>query len=345
MFLQGNVGGAERITVLLGKILSTKFDVRFYVINTSGLEVLNFIPKIYSTTIIDVHGQFELISKLYKSIKTEKPDVVFSSIMPVNQKVLLLSHLFKRTYFIVRNDNYLYTLRDSRKLALSITYRFADAIIAQTEEMQAELITEGHLNPNKIKVLHNPIDTDLIDTLKENFNPYENFNGIKFVASGRFHKDKGFDVLVKAYNLVHKEIPNSKLFIIGRINDDEYSKSVKTLIMELGLQDYVECLGFQNNPYPYIRFADCFVLSSRNEGLPNVLIEAQYLNKPSVATTCIPIIERIIKDGVNGYTAKVEDTISLADAMVKAVNLHSIKPIYQPATKNDIISLFSKYEK
>lgn len=345
MFLQGNVGGAERITVLLGKILSTKFDVRFYVINTSGLEVLNFIPKTYSTTIIDVHGQLELISKLYKSIRTEKPNVVFSSIMPVNQKILLLSRLFKRTYFIVRNDNYLYTLRDSRKLTLSITYRFADTIIAQTEEMQAELITEGHLNPNKIKVLHNPIDTDLIDTLKEKFNPYENFNGIKFVASGRFHKDKGFDVLVNAYNLVHKEIPNSKLFIIGRINDDEYSKSVKALIMELGLQNYVECLGFQNNPYPYIRFADCFVLSSRNEGLPNVLIEAQYLNKPSVATTCIPIIERIIKDGVNGYTAKVEDTTSLADAMVKAVNLHSIKSIYQPATKNDIISLFSKYEK
>lgn len=63
------------------------------------------------------------------------------------------------------------------------------------------------------------------------------------------------------------------------------------------MSDCVFCVGFKNNPYVYMKHADCFVLSSRNEGLPNVMIEALYLGTPVAAYKCIPVIERIVDEG------------------------------------------------
>ena len=110
--------------------------------------------------------------------------------------------------------------------------------------------------------------------------------------------------------------------------------------MNLQLTDKVHCVGFKDNPYIYVKHADCFVLSSRNEGLPNVLIEALYLGTPSAATTCIPIIERIIENGETGYLAESENPESLAKAMINASALGRIKSTYKSATINDFTNLF-----
>ena len=74
--------------------------------------------------------------------------------------------------------------------------------------------------------------------------------------------------------------------------------------------------------------ADCYVLSSRNEGLPNVMIEALYLGTPVAAMKCIPVIERIISEGKTGYLAEKENIDSLADAMIKACRLGKVQTTY-----------------
>ena len=71
--------------------------------------------------------------------------------MPNNQRILILSPFISRCKFIVRNDNYLFTLPRIKKAALSISYRFADLIVAQTEEMRDEFLAIG-LDRKKIKV-------------------------------------------------------------------------------------------------------------------------------------------------------------------------------------------------
>ena len=60
------------------------------------------------------------------------------------------------------------------------------------------------------------------------------------------------------------------------------------------------------------------------EGLPNVVLEAMYLDKPVAATTCVPIIDNLIKDGINGYKVKPDDANSLAQAMQKAAKLTNV---------------------
>jgi glycosyltransferase involved in cell wall biosynthesis len=106
------------------------------------------------------------------------------------------------------------------------------------------------------------------------------------------------------------------------------------------IEGKVHCVGYQKNPYPYIKYADCFVLSSRWEGLPNVLIEALHLGTPVAAFRCIPIIERIIDNRGNGFTAEKENVTSLAQAMSKSVDLGRIHSSYKSSQIEDFTKLF-----
>lgn len=115
----------------------------------------------------------------------------------------------------------------------------------------------------------------------------------------------------------------------------DYYNEVKQLIEKHGLQDSVKCVGFQNNPYVYIKYADCFVLSSRWEGLPNVMIESLYLGTPVAAFKCIPVIGRIVTDGADGYLAEKENVESLAKAMMKASELGRVMSVYKSASMED----------
>lgn len=346
-FIQNGVGGAERMTVNIAKLLdSNSFDLTFckicFPFATQNGRIDDFIPKGVKLTNIFWNSQTGFIRQLYKMIKITKPDVVFASTMPYNQRLMLLKPLFPQVKFVIRNDNYLFTLSKIKKLALKYTYRNASLIVAQTEEMRDEFIDLG-LNPDKIKVLHNFIDTDLISCKANEENPFHDNNEIRFVAVGRFARQKGYDLLIDAFKLVCQRLNNAHLYIIGDNNKWEGNVYPDLLeqIKQNGLVDKVHFTGYTDNPYKYIKNASAFVLSSRYEGLPNVLIEAQFLNIPSAAFACIPIIKRMIKDGENGYIAKAENPASLADAMIKAIDLKNVEEIYKPSSKEDFISLFN----
>ena len=115
---------------------------------------------------------------------------------------------------------------------------------------------------------------------------------------------------------------------------------MKDIVAGANLDNYLHIVGFDPNPYKWIYNCDCFVLPSRLEGLPNALVEAMYLKKPVVATTCIEIIKRMVEDGYNGYLVPSEDTDAMADAMVKALNLKNFTMTYSPSKPEDFIRLF-----
>ena len=88
--------------------------------------------------------------------------------------------------------------------------------------------------------------------------------------------------------------------------------------------------------------ADCFVLSSRNEGLPNVMIEALYLGTPVAAFKCIPVIERIVSEGRTGYLASKENVEELAAAMEKEVTLGRIETTYNANSEEKFRKIFAE---
>ena len=99
-------------------------------------------------------------------------------------------------------------------------------------------------------------------------------------------------------------------------------------------------VGYDSNPYRWLKYADCYVMPSRFEGLPNSLIDAMYLGRPVVATRCIPVIDRIVKNGYNGIVVESENVNALAEGMKNAPSLKDYDMTYHPATCEDFISLF-----
>lgn len=328
MFLQSEVGGAERVTVTIGKNLdAVAFDVHFYAAGPWDCKIADFIPKNLYCGHLKYKNPFRLLFAFYKTIRTESPDIVFASTMYISTKLLLLSLFFKKTKFIIRCENNLYTFSKKQQLMIRLLYRRAEKIIAQTDEMRTELITRALLPERKIITIQNPLDCKSIDSLAEKRTPFVENDKIFYVASGRFAPEKGFDILVQAFAQVIKKINNAELFIVGRISgpSEKFYSRIKEQIKSLGLSKKVHCVGYQKNPYVYVKNANCFVLSSRSEGLPNAMIEALYLETPVAATTCIPAIERIVENGKTGFLAIPENIESLAQAMINAVSLGRVK--------------------
>lgn len=345
-FLQDGVGGAERISVLLGKSLpKEQYDVTFCLVERgSETSIRDFIPTGYRIIAVPNIGPLKMMWQLFNVIRKEHPHVVFSSVMYLNTKILPFHEVFPSIRFVVRCENYLYTFNKKQHRRIRLTYRKADAIIAQTQEMADELIEQMNIGKDKVFVMQNPVDTKLIDRLvKEGGNPYPNNGKKHFVASGRFAYQKGFDMLLKAFIKVHQQRQDVDLYIIGDYNydDGKIHSELTKLSKEDGVEGLVHCVGYQKNPYPYIKFADSFVLSSRWEGLPNVLIEALYLGTPVAAFKCIPVVERIVENGVSGYLASKEKVEELATAMLNALLLGRITSSYKSSDIGDFVRVLN----
>lgn len=346
-FILDGIGGAERVMVNLAKILSADgFNIHFVIIHKgsySRQSIAKLIKDDFPYSWINYKGQLSFMRDLYVAIKKFDPDIVFASAMHINQRLLFMSPLFLKTKFIVRNDNYLYTLPKYKQLTLKYTYRLADRIIGQTKEMGEELI-KIELDPKKIKVIKNPIDADLIEQKIKEPNPFVEYKEKKiFMGCGRLSFQKGFDLLVQAFAIVNNKIPNSLLFILGNTDygEGKVYHQLLNLVKEHDLQNNVFFTGHVDNPYKYIKNADVFVLSSRWEGLPNVLLESEYIGTPMAAFRCIPVIERMIKEGCTGYTAQAENIESLAEAMIKCSSLGHYKNNDTSADSKEWLAAFT----
>jgi len=344
IFIQNGLGGAERVQIEIAKmLLDDGWDVEFCTISFGGENRINkFYPSKVRQSEIIAKSQIGLLKNIYFKIKETRPNVVFASAMHLNQRILMLSPFFRGIRFVVRNENYFYTIPSLKRLTLALVYKKADVVISQTEEMEDELVSIG-IKKNKIHTIYNPIDECTIRKKAGESSPFPIDDKVRYVAVGRFAYQKGFDILIDAYALVSKKIPNSELFLIGDTSHDNgrVFGLLKQMVEEYRLSEKVFFTGFKENPYPYVRNCTVFVLSSRYEGLPNALIEALFLGRPCAAISCIPIISRIISDGENGYLASPENSYELADAMLKASNLTEIKNTYKPGAKEEFVSLFN----
>jgi glycosyltransferase involved in cell wall biosynthesis len=132
------------------------------------------------------------------------------------------------------------------------------------------------------------------------------------LAVGRLTKQKDFPTLIRSFAQVRQNVP-ARLLILGEgVDRDE----LEALVRQLGLQDDVSLPGFVDNPYAYMHRAGLFVLSSRWEGLPTVLIEALYCGRPVIATDCPSGPREILANGRFGALVPVGDVEALSRAIV-----------------------------
>ncbi|EWH14026.1 group 1 glycosyl transferase [Cellulophaga geojensis KL-A] len=130
-----------------------------------------------------------------------------------------------------------------------------------------------------------------------------NFNSAKIniVSVGRLVNHKAFELAIGAINNLISNGHNVHLYIVGEGVERNF---LENEIKRLKLTNHCTLLGFQNNPYPFIKKCDIYLQTSRIEGLGRTIIEAALLCKP-IVTTNFPTAFSILQDNITGLIAEM----------------------------------------
>ncbi|SDL41273.1 glycosyltransferase [Chryseobacterium taihuense] len=328
-------GGAERIVTTIANHLSRDFfDPKILLLRKQG-GYLDLLKK--DVEIIDIkterirHSLKPILKEIYK----RKPDIVFSGFGEVNAYLSLFIKLFPNTKFIARETNVV-SEHVTRK-EIRFFYKFYNnyhQIIAQSDDMMNDLTGNFDVKRSKIVKINNPVDFDFINSKLAISNKPESFryNYKNVVAIGNLSSRKGFDNLLKVFSRLKNE--NILLHILGDGRDKEMLHQMKDF---LGLK-HVIFHGRQENPYQYLKFADLFILSSRYEGFPNVLLEAGACGTYALANNCPGGINEIIQNGINGEVSDIDNHEEFSQMILQVLH----REHDTDAIKNCIKSRFSK---
>ncbi|WP_201556109.1 glycosyltransferase [Psychrobacter sp. 72-O-c] len=284
--LQG--GGAERVVLTLGQ--------GFYELGYE-VHILRFKPRVeYDLNPNLIYHMLKF--KHYKLIpELDRREKFFARALDnyitkkIGQPDLILSNLDRSdsVFSYSRLPNIIYTIHNT----LSLLYKFHDIdnnqsklnfaniyskhpCLCVSDGVQKDFIKSfGDITPTT--AVHNPIDRDHIKKLADAFIPeYQNY----IIHVGSFKKAKRHDVLLNAYAQTDQSMP---LLLLGK---GKYRRDIEQLVIALNLEDKVVFLGFQENPFPFIKHAQFKVLTSDWEGCPLVIPEALAIGTPVISTNC-----------------------------------------------------------
>jgi glycosyltransferase involved in cell wall biosynthesis len=199
-------------------------------------------------------------------------------------------------------------------------YPKADSVIAVSKGVADDLAKVTKMPRRRVQVIFNPVITHEVEAkVKEKLDHpwFNNGNDIPVVlAIGRLTAQKDFNTLIEAFAKVRQKY-EVRLLILG---EGEERPKLENSVKEHNLEEDVMLPGFVPNPYQYLAQAALFVLSSRWEGLPTVLIEALYCKTQIIATDCPSGPREILNNGLYGDLVPVGSAAVMAQAIESGLN-------------------------
>jgi glycosyltransferase involved in cell wall biosynthesis len=321
-------GGAERaMAKLAGGIAERGYDVDLVLSRAEG-HYLAEVPDTVRIVDLDASRVLASIPGLIRYLRRERPVAMLTSMNYVNVVGIWAKALARvDTRLVVNEQNALsleaaHSPRRRHRLMPRLIGRFypwADRIVSVARGTADDLARTTGLPRGRIEVVHNPIVTPELKELAEApvdhpwFRPGE---PPVVLSVGRLSRQKDFGTLLRAFARVRDRRP-ARLVILG---EGPERGSLESLISELGLLEVATLPGWIANPYPWMANAGAYVLSSRWEGLPSVLIEALYCGVPIVATDCLSGPREILDEGAHGLLVKVGDVDALARGIESALD-------------------------
>ena len=313
-------GGAEKVLVtFLNNLLKDKYEIDLLLNLYSGKylpEVPDWINVLYlnkgemitTNRLQDIPTKaFRVIyqrvlktfpSLLYQFIlKGKKYDIEFAAIHGFRDEILNSPVTSSKKLIWIHNDLkktelYNYTAEEFQKF-----FGF-DKIMVISEKIQHDFenLAKTEQDKNKIVRIYNPLDTEEIIAKSEVESWKSEDESPVFISVGTVFPQKGFDRLLKVHRRLLDEGFDHKIQILGDGYDFE---NIKKLQQDLGITETSALFGFTDNPYPFIRNSDFYILSSRYEGFPTVLFEAITLKKKIIATD-VSGVREMLEDGKLG---------------------------------------------
>lgn len=262
---------------------------------------------------------------LYRFVlKNKKYDVEIAAIHGMYRELLSSPQKDSKKIIWIQND--IFNLKEYTPEVIRQLFRF-DRILVISNKLKEEMQKSAKNDKEKQAVIKifNPIDKD--DTLKKANTAIDDYpfsNSLPtFITIGTVYPQKGYDRLLDVHKKLIDEGLKHQIIIIGDGFDFE---NIQAKLNQLGLQDSVKMLGFRSNPYPYLKKADFYIMSSRHEGFPTIIAEALILNKPVVSTD-VSGIKDLLQDGKLGIiTPNSEDGIY--EGMKKILTHHELADHY-----------------
>jgi glycosyltransferase involved in cell wall biosynthesis len=315
-------GGAERVIVnLLRHLDRSKFELILAVVNMNSAVFLADLPADVELIDLECTRVRFAILKIIRLIWRIRPNVVFSTLGHLNLMLAILKPLLPKSIrYLCRETTILseglksYSHPHCWAWAYKRFYNRFDKIVCQSRYMRDDLIANFGLPANKLVVINNPVDISRVRDMAAK--PIttgilkDDKHVINLVSAGRLVKAKGFDILIEALALAAN--PSIYLTLLG---EGSLQQDLQALVKARGLDDQVRFAGFQKNPYAFIAQADAYVLSSRYEGFPNVVLEALACCTPVIATPALGGTQEILEGLAGCLMAKSITAESLAEVL------------------------------
>ena len=327
-----NGGGAERVFVVLANQFAKQgFHVDLLLLQKSGV-LLSEVSTSVNIVDLGVSNIYLCMPEIVRYLRKVTPDVLlatleFTSLMALAARKIsgVQTRVVIRVAVAVSQHKRSWIKKRIERRLLSFMYPWAYRIVTVSEDTKRDLVDFSYLPVEKIQTIYNPvISQEMLD--RANSNPsheyYREGETPVILGVGRLTAQKDFETLIHAFDSVRKEMP-AHLLILG---EGEDRTDLEDIIHSLGLDGVVSLPGYVINPFPYMKNASLFVLSSRWEGLPNVLIQALACGCPAVSTNCPTGPMEILQGGKYGHLVPVGDAGALAQAILQSLHGDHRKP-------------------
>tara|TARA_B100001250_G_scaffold411059_1_gene438828 strand:- start:7863 stop:9008 length:1146 start_codon:yes stop_codon:yes gene_type:complete len=210
-----------------------------------------------------------------------------------------------------------------KKISYKFLYNFfcsnIDSYFPITNTSMNQLRSDLNVNYKRKVTIYSGVPTRFVSHLQNN-------KEFLIGAASQLIFEKGLDILIKAFPLIKREIPNAKIVIAGH---GDYQQELIKLVEKLNLNNDVKFLGFERNIPKFMASLNLFVFPARPsyDGLPRVILEAMVQKTAVVASNTEEISEIMNFKGVNGTLFKVGDHIDLSKKIINSY--HNQKKISQ----------------
>jgi len=333
LFATSGHSGVDRIMKnLIPSIASRGIGVDLLHVRKHG-PYLDNVPDNVRVIDLGVSNTVPAFFPVMRYLRKNKPDVLLSDKDKVNRLAYLATkftgvdtRLVFRMGTTVSND--LATCGKFKQWthyrSMHHLYPKVSTVIVPSLGVANDMAEFAKISVDDITVVHNPIVTpSFLEKMKDSTDhPWFGQTDIPVILGvGELTRRKGFDVLLKAFAQTLAQRP-CRLVILGK---GKALSELTSLSESLGITDFVDFLGFQDNPSKYMKAAELFVSASTHEGFGNVIVEAMAAGTPVVATDCPSGPREILKDGRLGRLVPVNDV----DAMAQAITHMLIDPTPQ----------------
>ncbi|MCB0321918.1 MAG: glycosyltransferase [Bdellovibrionales bacterium] len=316
-------GGAERAMILLADELQRRGIVVDLLVVSDAGPLRKLVPETVKVVLLGRGRVLTAIPSLVRYVRGHCPDVLYSTMGHCNLAAILAGLVCRQVRVVIREANSPSTSYRAERFsigrylthrAIPLLYPAAHRVVAVSQEVARQLCELGPRLAPKIVVLPTPVISNELDTLAAATlaDPwFEPSQPPVIIGVGRLHPQKDFSTLLRAFAQVRKTVA-VRLVILGE------GSLRDALIQEsdaLGVTEDVSFPGFVDNPFAYIARSKVFVLSSRYEGMPNVLIQAMALGIPVIASDCPGGSAEVLDDGRLGRLVPVGEPAALATAI------------------------------